>query len=67
MATAMYKGKEVETFDLTPTWTQILPALLLVLDAGNEEGKKIAREELKRMAIAADYFNNCQSQSNLHT
>jgi hypothetical protein len=43
--------------DLTPTWEQILPALLAILENGSAEGKKIARDELRRMAQAADQWN----------
>lgn len=50
--------KEVRYIDVTPTWSGILPALLFALDAGTPEGRKIAREELARMARAADAYNN---------
>lgn len=42
------------TIDLTPTWQAVLPILLAALEDGTAEGKKIAREELHRMAKAAD-------------
>ena len=45
------------TVDLTPTWSGILPALLMVLESGTAEGRKMAREELRRMAQAADQAN----------
>lgn len=48
---------EVETIDMTPTWADVLPILILGLDSGNAEGRKVAREELKRMADAADKWN----------
>ncbi len=40
--------------DLTPSWVAVLPILLAALTEGTEEGQKIAREELARMAKAAD-------------
>jgi hypothetical protein len=49
--------KGPETIDLTPTWSGILPALLLVLESGTAEGRKMARDELRRMAQAADQAN----------
>ena len=42
------------TIDLTLTWQGVLPILIAALEDGTEEGKKIAREELRRMAKAAD-------------
>lgn len=35
----------------------MLPAYFAVLEDGTAEGKRIAREELRRMAQAADYWN----------
>lgn len=57
MNTADSPIKEVRYIDVTPTWSGILPALLFALDAGTAEGRKIAREELARMAAAADAYN----------
>jgi hypothetical protein len=48
---------EVIVIDCIPTWEGILPYLLAVLEDGTTEGKKLAKEELKRMAKAADSFN----------
>ena len=42
--------------DITPTWQGILPAILLVLEGNpTAEGKKLAHDELKRMAEVADW------------
>lgn len=49
--------KPAGTIDLTPTWRAILPILILALTDGTETGRKIAREELARMADAADAYN----------
>ena len=43
-----------ETIDLTPSWGAAAEILILVLDQGTDEGKAQAREELRRMAKAAD-------------
>lgn len=50
------------TIDLTPTWQGVLPILLAALENGTDEGNKIAREELRRMAEAADRFNASTSK-----
>lgn len=46
-----------QVIDATPTWSGILPALILALTDGTPEGRKIAREELARMAALADERN----------
>ena len=48
---------EAATIDVTPTWQAVLPILFAALEDGTDEGKKIAREELRRMAQAADRYN----------
>lgn len=57
MTKTMYKGKMVGVIDCTPTWEAVLPSLLAVITDGNAEGQKIAKQELRRMAQAADRFN----------
>lgn len=42
------------TIDISMTWTQAARALLLVLEAGTEEGKQEAREMVLNMAAVAD-------------
>lgn len=49
--------KRQSTIDFTPSWRAVLPAILLALDHGGDEGKRIAKEELARMAEAADAYN----------
>lgn len=49
--------KKVGTIDATPTWRAILPIILTALEIGTPEGKRIAKEELERMADAADAYN----------
>jgi hypothetical protein len=53
----------METIDVTPTWSGILPALLLVLENGDPAGKKVAREELQNMARIADLFVTAQKNA----
>lgn len=40
--------------EIVPKWQAVLPILLAALTDGTEEAKRIAREELERMAVAAD-------------
>jgi hypothetical protein len=47
----------VRTIDVTPTWRAIVPILLMGIENGNADGRKIAMEEIYRMADAADAFN----------
>lgn len=52
-----------KTIKLAPTWASLLPYYFAVLADGNDEGKRIAKEELARMAQAADQWNNhCDAQ-----
>lgn len=45
---------ETETITIKMTWENTLPSLLLLLESGTAEGKQTAKEELARMAKAAD-------------
>lgn len=47
-----------KTITLTPTWEGLLPALLTVLTDGEAQGQVAVREELTRMARAADVAND---------
>ena len=46
----------MKTIDLTPTWAEILPALLLLLSNGTLEGRETAERELRRMAALATEY-----------
>jgi len=46
----------MQTIELPVTWQGTLPVLLLVLTDGDMVGRKIAREELMRMAQLADLY-----------
>ena len=50
-------GDKPRTIDITPTWAALLPVFRAVLDNGTDEGKRMAWEELARMAEAADQWN----------
>lgn len=52
-----------EYIDATPTWSGILPVLLTVLHDGNLEGKRMAGEELRRMARLADSLNEAMREA----
>ena len=47
----------MKTIDLTPTWAEIMPALIAVLQNGTNEGQDMARAELMRLAAIADQLN----------
>lgn len=47
---------EKMVIDMTPTWSGILPALLASVEDGTPEGRKIAIDELERMARIADKY-----------
>lgn len=47
-----------KTITITPTWEGLLPALLAVLTDGEAQGQVAVREELTRMARAADVAND---------
>jgi len=46
----------MKKINLTPTWKQWTSTILLILEAGDETGKKLAKEELYKMAELADKF-----------
>lgn len=54
---ASRESGKVETIDATPTWAAILPILCAALENGTDEGRRIARAELQRMAALADERN----------
>jgi len=51
---------EPRTIDITPTWSGLLPVLLMGMDdpdSVTREGRMIAKQELANMAKAADKWN----------
>lgn len=49
--------KERQTIDCTPTWEALLPAIISLIETGGPSAKQVAKEELHKMACAADKFN----------
>ncbi len=43
--------------NLTPSWTGLLPVMLVVLEDGDREGKRLVGAEFRRMAMLADLGN----------
>jgi hypothetical protein len=52
----------METIDMTPTWAAILPMLLAAYEDGTPKGRKIALEELQRMAAICDRAVDAQKR-----
>ena len=49
--------------DVTPSWEGLVPSLVTLIENGSAEGRKIAREELHRMARAADMAVRMQKEA----
>ena len=47
----------MDSINLTPTWSAIMPALLNVLENGTDKGKREARAELLDLAKKVDEAN----------
>lgn len=45
-----------KTIDITPTWVEILPALLTLLNSENPTAREVATSEMERMARLADLY-----------
>jgi hypothetical protein len=52
--------------DLTPSWTAFMPGLCAVLEYGDAEGKRMAREELMSLARAVDTMNSRAKEAASH-
>lgn len=48
---------QVDTIDMTPTWTRLLPLFDQVINDGTPNAKTILKAELRTMAKAADLYN----------
>lgn len=48
----MHKVEEI--FDLTPTWSGVMPALIAAVEDGTAQGQQMARNELYRLAQTLD-------------
>lgn len=47
----------LEVIDCTPTWKELVPALVTMVCEGNAKTQNIGMEQLMRMATAADAYN----------
>lgn len=45
---------KTETVDITPTWSGIVPALLIMLKSDSHAAREVAEAEMHRMARLAD-------------
>ena len=45
-----------EMVDITPTWQEILPTILILLKSDNHKTRELAVSELRRMAGLADGY-----------
>lgn len=48
------RKRKVGTIDLTPSWRATVGVILVALECGTPEGKRLAKEELYRLADFAD-------------
>lgn len=46
-----------QKIDVPPTWSDILPLMLEVVQHGGFESRKKIMEQFERMAITADWWN----------
>ena len=44
----------MQTLDLTPTWASTAEICLIALECGTDEGKRMAKEEIRRMGRILD-------------
>lgn len=54
--------EKVETIDITPTWSALLPVFMAALEYGTESAKDAARSELRRIAQLADCYVASQKE-----
>lgn len=52
-----------EKIDITPRWADLLPLFVAVLQDGGEDGRAAVSSELRRMAAAADRWNETADQT----
>ena len=48
--------KNTKTIDITPTWMDILPSLIHLVNSDSIQGRQCAESELRRMAGLADGY-----------
>ena len=47
----------MKTIDLTPTWFEIMPVIIMAIENGTSEGKESAKAELMELARKVDQAN----------
>lgn len=48
--------KNTKTVDVTPTWMDILPSLIHLVNSDSLKGRQVGESELRRMAGLADGY-----------
>lgn len=56
--------KKVVTYDVTPSWREILPILIAGINSSRASSREAAGIELYRMARAADKYNSMIDEIN---
>ena len=46
-----------KTVDMTPSWSTAMDILILMLESGDDEGKALAKQELRNLAKQVDQKN----------
>lgn len=46
-----------KTVDMTPSWSTAMDILILMLESGDDEGKALAKQELRSLAKQVDQKN----------
>ena len=46
-----------KTVDMTPSWSTAMDILILMLESGDDEGKELAKQELRNLAKQVDQKN----------
>ena len=47
----------MKTIDITPTWVEIMPVIIMAIENGTSEGKENAKAELMELAKKVDQAN----------
>jgi hypothetical protein len=63
----MENAQEVIYIEATPTWEGVMPILFAALESGTDEGKRIAREELMKLARKVDSINAAKNPASTET
>lgn len=64
MYTQMETQMQTQTIDLTPTWEEVLPALINLITNPKvpQKSRSLAMDELGRMAVLADGYVEIQKR-----